>query len=175
MALAAAVSPPSCSTNRAKRAAIAPGDAVPHMKLKLSKISQLANLPLRNRREESPPSASDGLDIGHRQPPHGPVERDLSRAPPRVPDRDLGPSGRGDGRARRDCRGDGVDGQTGVGPPLRPAAAAQALDPSRLRDGCAFEAPVPAGPGRDSRARRALHRPAGQGHPRSAARCDDRG
>src|SRR5688572_22983593 len=94
IALAAAVSPPSCSTSLAKRAASALGDEFPHMNLKLSKISQLANLSIRKHHGDALQAPSFGMGPGHRQPADGPQQRNLSRAAARLPDGDARPAGR---------------------------------------------------------------------------------
>src|SRR4051812_22271028 len=99
MALAAAVSPPSCSTNRANRAAMAPGDAVPHINSTYQRFRDWQICFNASLDEFTAKTSPDRLDPRHRQLADGPVERDLSRAAARLPDHHPGLAGGGNGRA----------------------------------------------------------------------------
>ena len=109
-----------------------------------------------------------------RQPVHGPVERDLSRAAAGVHHAWCSDSGDGARRDRRGRRSDRQFRQAVLRPAVGPQPEAQAVGDGRLRPRRVVQAAVPARGQRAGGDGRALRRPHRQGHPRQPARRDAR-
>src|SRR6478672_7430258 len=82
--------------------------------------------------EYAPAASPECLDPGLRQPANGPVERDLSRAPPGLHHHRAGAAGDRARRDRRDRRGDRELRQARLGAAVGPQPQAQAVGDRRL-------------------------------------------